>query len=371
MSTAALLAAPASAGTMSEHEDKGERLILVTVDGVRWQDLFRGADPELAGDKAFTKKQDEIRQRFIDPADRPRALAPFLHSFAERGGVLIGDRDHGSCMKVANKYWFSYPGYSEMLTGKAGWANSNSPVDNPDVTALEWLNHQPGFAGKVRAFATWNVFPAILNAKRSGIPINAGFMPLQGSGADIAALNRVQDELPRPWRDDERYDALTHAFALHSFKADRPRILYVAYGEPDAHAHGGTYDEYLISTERVDRFARELWDAAQADPKWAGKTTLIVTTDHGRAEPGPAGDGWRHHGSGLDEAGVEHPESRRLGSDQTWAAILGPAPVAATKPADGCATAGQIAATIVRSLGFDWHSFDPEAAPPLVGLPTE
>lgn len=362
----AFAAVPAVAVAQTAAPSSDARLILVTIDGVRWQDLFRGADPELAADKAQTKKAAEVHDRYIAPADRPRALAPFLHSFPQRGGVLIGNRDQGSCMRVANRYWFSYPGYSEMLTGRVGWANSNAPVDNPDTTVLEWLNRQPGYAGHVRVFATWAVFPAIVNAKRSGIPVNAGLVPLPGNDPEIAALNKVQNDLPRPWNLDERYDALTHAFGLRSLTVDAPGVLHVAYGEPDAHAHAGAYDEYLIATERADRFARELWDAAQADPAWAGKTTLIVTTDHGRGELGPLKDGWRHHGSGLDEAGMQHPERARTGSDQSWAAILGPAPLVAEAAPGVCATASQIAATALQALGFDRSRYDPRSAPPLV-----
>lgn len=154
----------------------------------------------------------------------------------------------------------------------------NDPVPNPNVTALEWLNRRPGFAGRVRAFATWRAFHAIFNEARSGIPVNAGLQPLGGGGADVALIDKLQADTPHPWSEDERFDAFTHAYAMRSLVVDQPRLLYVGYGEPDAHAHAGTYDEYLLAINRADRFLKELWDAAQADPAWVARTTMIVTT---------------------------------------------------------------------------------------------
>ena len=145
-------------------QDGAPHVVLVTIDGLRWQDLFRGADPALVEDAAY-------RARYIDVPDRAQALAPFLVDLAQTG-VLIGNRDVGSCARVANAYWFSYPGYAELLSGRPNpHIRSNQAVPNEDVTVLEWLARRPEFAGEVQVFAEWNVVPAILNVARSGIPV--------------------------------------------------------------------------------------------------------------------------------------------------------------------------------------------------------
>lgn len=345
-------------------------VILVTIDGVRWQDLFRGADPVIAADAERTVKSKEIADRFIAPADRAAALTPFLHGLPDKGGLLIGDRDHGSCMRVANPFWFSYPGYNELLTGRADpRIASNDPVPNPNVTVLEWLNRRADFAGRVRAFATWRTFHAIFNERRSGIAVNAGLEPLGARTPDAALIDKLQADTPHPWSEDERFDAFTHAYALRSLTLDRPRALYVGYGEPDSHGHAGTYDEYLLAIHRADGFLRELWGAAQADPAWAGRTTMIVTTDHGRGAGTTQPDRWTDHGSGRDRDGGVHPERQVAGSEAGWAAILGPAPLRQAPPKD-CATLGQVAATVVQALDLDWRAFDRTAAPPLVAGPS-
>jgi hypothetical protein len=344
------------------------RVVLVSLDGVRWQEVFRGAEPALALDEKYVRKPADTVREFVDVPDRARTLAPFLHDVVARRGMLIGDRDHGSCAAVANPYWFSYPGYNEMFAGRpdAG-VDSNDKIDNPNRTVLEWLHARPGWRGKVRAFGSWDVFPFILNRKRSGLPVNAGFdvaAPARTPGE--AMLNRVQRATPSPWA-TVRYDAFTFNYALESLRHDRPYVLYISLGEPDEYAHEGHYDLYLQSVRRCDEFLRELWSALQANPEYAGRTTLLVTTDHGRGE----GPKWRNHGSGRDRNGaVKDPDDVTPGSDEIWFAAIGPGITpdqAKVYGPERCAKLEQVAATVLAALGLDWRDFDPKAAPPLVG----
>jgi hypothetical protein len=342
------------------------RVVVVTLDGVRWQEIFRGAEAALAKDESYVRTPADIAREFVDVPDRARTLTPFLHDVVARQGMLIGDRDHGSCGEVANPYWFSYPGYNELFTGRPDPAvSSNDKIDNPNKTILEWLDGRPEFRGKIRAFGSWDVFPYILNRKRSGLPINAAFdavTPPRTPGE--AMLNRVQAGIPSPWG-TVRYDALTFNYALESLRNDHPVALYISLGEPDEYAHEGHYDRYLQSIRRCDGFLRELWTALQSDPEYAGQTTLVVTTDHGRGE----GPKWRNHGSGRDAKGVvADPDDVTPGSDQTWFAMIGPE-ISPDKAKgygpDRCAKLEQVAATILVALGLDWHAFDAKIAPPL------
>ena len=52
----------------------------------------------------------------------------------------------------------------------------------------------------------------------------------------------------------------------------------------------------------------ELWRLLQALPEYAGKTTFLITTDHGR---GKTKNNWSEHGILVS------------GSSQTWYALLG------------------------------------------------
>ena len=113
-------------------------VVLVTLDGLSWTEVFRGADEARVKDPAFVPRDEveAIRKAFVEPADRQRALMPFLHGVVTTKGVLIGDRDRGSCSAVANGRWFSYPGYNEILTGRVDdTIASNEHGLNKNVTA--------------------------------------------------------------------------------------------------------------------------------------------------------------------------------------------------------------------------------------------
>jgi hypothetical protein len=335
----ALHAQPAPAGD--------QRLILVTLDGTRWQDVFRGADPGLIADKRFTNPdlQASVVQSWME-GDNPGAdLMPFLHGMAAGGGVLTGNRDANECMSVANPMWFSYPGYNEIFTGRADpEIMTNDPEYNRNVTFFEWLQRRPAFAGKVLAFGNWDVFPYIINDKRSGVPVNPGM------------------GLRHPT------ETLTMRLALDAWRTQKPRVLYVGLGDTDELAHIGDYAQYLAAMNRDDDFIAELWRMVQADPAYRGKTTLIVTTDHGRGSaPGAA---WTEHGSAesvrLDPAGFTIPDPAGFpGSEQIWLAAIGPAVHPAELTPDQCLSQSQIAASALTALGEDWRAFDAKAGAPL------
>lgn len=321
----AALGAPAAA------QDRARHVVLVTIDGYRWQELFRGADPSLVADPRY-------RARYVDVPDRAAALTPFLLSFA-RDGVLIGNRDQGSCARVSNDYWFSYPGYAEILEGRPNPSiRRNYAGPNPEITVLERIARRREFANQVRVYAEWAVARDIVNAARSGIPV---FVPEDA---------------------DAPHDPQVMARAREIF-TDLPRVTWLALGDTDNRAHEGSYEAYLAAATEADNFIRALWEAIQSNPRTAGVTTMIVTTDHGRG-PSERG-GWRGHGSGRWR-GLVVPGLRREGSDAVFIAAMGPGIVATSAyDAEHCATTSQVAATLLGSLGLLDEEGEPEMAPPL------
>lgn len=366
---ALLLAQPAHA----QREHNEHNVVFVMMDGLRWQEVFRGADSELAANAEYMKSgwARSARERFVDVPDRAMALMPFLHEVIARQGVLIGDRDHGSCAAVTNDRWFSYPGYNEALTGRADpRINSNDYPPNPNMTFLEWLNRRAGFAGKVRAYGSWDAFGRIINAERSGVPVNAGFASSGASDPGMRMLDTLQADTAHQW-DIVRWDAFTHQYALAGLRRHHPRAMFISYGETDDFAHEGDYAQYLISANRNDRFVGELWAVLQEDRFYAGRTTLILTVDHGRGNV--AGESWRHHYSPAALREGTSPLRERFangipGSDQIWMAAIGPNIVPrAENPHQGreCAGLDQLTATALTALGQDWRVYNAEAGAPL------
>ncbi len=337
---------------------KTENIILITLDGVRWQEVFSGVDKGFLDQQkylAYKKTHADFKKTFWmeSPQDRRKSLFPFLWTVVSKEGQLYGNRDIGSRASVSNKLHFSYPGYNEILTGFADpRIKSNDKIANPNKTFLEWLDHQKGFKGKSAAFGSWDVFPYIINEKRSGVFTNAGFEPMKNTSDNprIKELNQLQKDMPSPW-DTVRMDAFTFNFAMEYLKEQRPRALYIALGETDDFAHDGHYDQYIYAAQRNDAFLARLWNWVQNDPQYKNKTTLLITTDHGRGFDDL--EMWKHHGRfKYKDKNGEMKIADIAGDNTVWMGVIGPdTPALGEMKNIGDVTSSQIAATLMKLLG--------------------
>ena len=325
-------------------------------DGLRWQELFRGADGALMNkEHGGVAEVEPLRNAYWRETseERRKALMPFLWTAVAAQGQIFGNRERGSDASVTNGFNFSYPGYNETLCGFADpRIDSNDKKPNPNVTVLEWLHRKPAYRGKVAAFAAWDTFSYILNAERAGFTVNAGYDAFTSSRPTptSALLNRLKNELPKTLG-GEPFDAVTFHTALEYFKAQKPRVLFLSLGETDEWAHAGDYTQYLHAARRVDDYVKELWDVAQSIPEYRGATTLIVSPDHGR---GDAPVFWKSHGQ-------KQPESKYI-----WMAFLGPD----TRPLGERSQTtpvlqNQIAATLAAFLGENYVGAVPKAGSPI------
>jgi hypothetical protein len=349
-----------AAPTFAQSAHKTENVIVVMVDGMRWQEIFRGADdtllqsqgPAALGDYKPLNAAATAQFGQGTPAERRAALLPFLWSTVAHQGQLYGNRDLGSDSHVTNGLNFSYPGYSETVTGVADpRIHSNDNVPNPNQSVFAWLNQKPEFAGKVAAFGAWAAFQGIFDEKNCGFLVNAGWDPLTAIPAtpELVLLNKLKAETPHVW-DDEPFDALPFHTAVEYMKAKHPRVLFVGLGETDDWAHSGSYPFYLTAAHLADGYLRELWDLAQSMPEYKGKTTLVVLPDHGRGE----GAQWTTHGEKIAPA------------RETWMGFIGPDTAATGEQGKGTVvTESQIAATVAALLGEDYHAARPNSGEPI------
>lgn len=295
--------------------DNSQKVFLLMLDGLRWQELFTGADSLLIANKEYTHDSAFVAKKYwrTSPTERRKELMPFFWNTIATKGQIYGNRKYGSKVNLTNKHWFSYPGYSEILCGFADdeRINSNDKTNNPNQTILELVNQQPEFKGKVTAFGSWDVFPYIINEDRAGFYVNAGYR--EAKGTDVTEnekqLNKLQKQAVRPW-ESVRQDVFTHNYAFEFVKKKHPKLMFISYGETDDFAHDGDYTHYLLSAENTDAMIKELWDYCQSNPYYKNKTTFIITTDHGRGTQ-PL-DTWKSHGSKIKN------------SDETWIATIGP-----------------------------------------------
>jgi len=286
-------------------DSNNTKVILITLDGFRWQELFTGADSLLVTNKEYVHNPDMLKNTYWrdTPKERREVLLPFVWGQVSKMGQLHGNRNLDSKVNLTNTMWFSYPGYSEILSGTADDARitSNDKMNNPNTTILERYNNSPKGKGKVAAFGSWDVFPYIVNEERSGIPVNAGFeSATENLNEREKFLNQLQEQIPSPWG-SVRLDAFTHHYALEHMKKEHPNLVYISYGETDDFAHDGDYQSYLKSAHNTDALIKELWEFAQEDEFYKGQTVFLITTDHGRGTQ-PL-DTWRSHGSKINGAG--------------------------------------------------------------------
>jgi hypothetical protein len=330
----------------------GRNVILITLDGLRWQEFFGGADREyFKRDRNGSGGEPEQRFWRDTAAERRSVLLPFIWTNVARLGQIFGDPDASSISAVTNGLWFSYPGYSEMFVGAADPAiDSNNKVPNPNITVLEWLNDRPGFRGRVAAFGSWDVLPSILNTSRSRIPVGNAWQPVPAPSNDRdRAINDLATDLPRYWGYGP-FDAPIVYAAIEHLRVRKPRVLYIMLGEGDEWAHEGRYDLYLDATHRADRFIQRIWEAAQSLPEYANRTALLITTDHGR---GATTKDWNDHGRDVPAA------------ERTWIAALGPGVPALGVRRNVSVTTSQIAATLASLVGERFEGVTRPAAPAL------
>ena len=350
------LAFCASALDLFAVELKTQNVFLITADGLRWQEVFRGAE-DMPFNKEFGNfgNSNAIRKEFWreTPEARREVLFPFLWGTVAKQGQLWGNRDKGSEVRVSNGRNFSYPGYNEFLTGYADpKIDSNDKILNANTNVFEWLHGKPEVRGRVAAALNWDVLPWILNAPRAGFPVWSGFDVPSGTErlAVPAALTEMVERGRTIWS-GVLLDTFVGYAAKHAVRTMKPRAMYVSFGETDDWAHEGNYERYLRGAREFDRFIGELWELTQSIPEYRGTTTFVISVDHGR---GPAPVAWKNHGKEI------------VDSAYLWFAVIGPDTAALGERSNmPPIRQAQIAATVGAFVGQNFHDAFPQSAPPI------
>ncbi|HXG67358.1 MAG TPA: hypothetical protein VNO70_19800, partial [Blastocatellia bacterium] len=330
----------------------------ITLDGARTQEVFGGLDLDIL--KAVTKEgaieDTSIYKRYWaeTPEQRREKLMPFFWGvLMKQHGSIAGNRSLGSRVGITNGHRFSYPGYSEILTGQArdDLIDSNDKKRNPSTTVLEFLRRKLRLDSRqVAAFASWDTMDYIVAREAGAITSNAGFEAYEHPDPAIQELSRLQFETATPW-DGVRHDVYTFRFAMAHLKTYQPRVLYLALGETDDWAHDGRYDRVLQALARTDGYLRQLWEFLQGHDRYRDKTTLLITVDHGR---GDFAGQWRDHGKKIE------------GAKYIWLAVASPdSPLRGEWTNAETVYQNQIAATLCRFLDVDYAENNPHAGKPI------
>ncbi|HSO38080.1 MAG TPA: alkaline phosphatase family protein [Labilithrix sp.] len=247
-------------------------VVVVVMDGVRWQEIFRGADPVML---AAAGKAQAMRRRPV----APEALAPNLHALLAERGAALGAPGR-STIRASGPRFVSLPAYREIFSG----ASSLDCLDNhcPRITRPTMVDELRDRGGRAAVFASWTPIAFAAARHAEGVVLSAG----QGD----------TKEEPWPGDGDFRPDRSTAKLALDHLERERPDFLFVGLGEPDEYAHRGDYLGYLDAIAAADAVVGEIVEALRRMGARGARTHLFVTTDHGRAST------FRDHGGAYPES---------------------------------------------------------------------
>ena len=291
-------------------------VVLVTLDGVRWHEVFEGVDSRLAASHGLSAHE------VVGAAE----LTPNLHRIVATHGSALGAPGKGATISASGPNFVSLPGYAELLSGRrATRCRDNQCTGSGARTLLDEFAGTSGRASQVAMFTSW---PDIARVASERGPVTE----------------------PHPRSTGFRADAVTADLAIAHLKAHPPRFMFVGLGEPDEFGHQNDYAGYLNALRRADARIAEIDEELTRLAAHGTRTALFVTADHGRA------DSFVEHGSTF-------PESARV-----WLIAAGSA-----LRASGFVKAptqrrlADLAPTVRRIAGLP-RDLDPEAGMPLVEL---
>ncbi len=340
-------------------QSKTQNVILVTLDGARTQEIFGGLDSEVfrSTNKNFEKTAAYKNYGGANAKERREKLMPFFwKTLMADHGSIAGNRDLKSVAKTTNKLFFSYPGYSEILTGQAhdDVIKSNSHPQNPYPSVLDFLYKKLGAGpNAVAEFSSWDAFMRIATSKPGQFVVNAAYETYPTTNKEITELFRLQSQVLAPWP-SVRHDYFTFKIAMAHMRQFQTRAIHIGFDETDDYAHDKNYERVLDTLHMTDGWLRELWKFIESDPRYRGKTSIIITTDHGR---GITTKDWSDHGEDVPEA------------QYIWMAFISPGVALRGEWKDTeTIYQDQIAATLCRFLNIDYSENNPSAGKPIAGL---
>ncbi len=338
---------------------KTRNVILITTDGGRLQEMFGGIDADVfkSTNKNF-QKTAEYKKFWADtPIERREKLLPFFWKvLMKEHGSIAGNRALGSVVTTTNHMWFSYPGYSELLTGEAhdDVIDTNSFGQNRYPSFLNFLQKKLRLGhDQAAAFGSWNAIAEIATNDPKAFTANAGERNSSIDDKEIALLNEARALTVGPGP-GVRHDYFTYKFAAAHLKKFHPRAMFISFGETDEYAHQREYGRYLQSWHNFDAFLKGIWTFLQSDRQYRDKTTIIVTIDHGR---GNTAKDWDDHGRDVPEA------------QYIWMAFVSPdVSLRGEWKNTPELYQNQVAATLSKFMGFRYEEQNPAAGKPVAAL---
>ena len=240
-------------------------VILVTLDGVRWQELIDGSDPLL------TKT--------------PEPVFPHFWSTIEPRGRLYGNRHHGSSMRVTTVANASLPGYTSLYAERDQGCLTNACARITVPTFVDRLHDELEIPqSKLLVFASWRQMRLAVTGRDDVAMVYAG----------LGELDEDHLKSDRSFESEESFEFDRHAAedAFAALEKGQPRFLHLALLDSDRYGHQGRYQKYVEVLKASDRLLADLVEHLERSGEYGRNTAIVVTTDHGRG----LWDQWGTHG---------------------------------------------------------------------------
>ncbi|MDR3491358.1 MAG: alkaline phosphatase family protein [Gammaproteobacteria bacterium] len=271
-----LFSALAYAETPSTH--KVTRVIYITLDGTRWQDVFN--------DHRYFFK---LKMRHANK------------------GIFYGEPGSNLTIETAS-IPMSLPSYLSQMAGYVQSCDNNECGRIQVETVVESVAHRLGLNKKdVAVFSSWREIGLSAESVTGTAYTNVGNAPAYDpdTGQADAIMDLLNHRQAEHHSGNDRYDEYTFSQALHYLKKYQPRFLWISFNDADDAAHAMDLERYHKSLSYYDNAIDQLFTTLQK-MGLDKETLVIVTTDHGRGN----GIFWTSHG-------VLFPESKR-----TWAFVI-------------------------------------------------
>jgi hypothetical protein len=267
-------------------------VVLVTIDGVRWQEIANGTDSNRARPLGL-------------PVSTAEALTPNLHALLRRGAAILGPTAECPGIAASGPGFLSLPGYAEIITGRSDTGcHDNTCAGLRHRTLLDDFAQREGASqGDVAMLTSWPDLQRLVRSDSENIDVSAG----RHAGATRAAFLRAPAERalldqgarrePFPGHGDYRPDSATARLALLHIATRRPAFTWLGLGDPDEYAHRNDYAGYLTSLKHADDVIGAVTSLLDDMVRAGHRTALFVTADHGRA------DNFKDHGPEFAESG--------------------------------------------------------------------
>lgn len=317
-----------------------ENLIVITLDGLRWQEVFGDADV-------------------------------FDRDYLSTIGNLYGNRNLGNKVNVANPTNISYPGYHEIFTGNTTGIYGNVHENSPHKSVIEFINEQEGYQGRNVSLVTLNYMPIFLY--RASDTVNGGMFPIFSKAgvfengnvyvpdletlfdsetienAEVVYLlqkSLKEQELLRPEIYNYGTSPNTQDAELLSYTVGRnvmellePKVMHFYFSMTDLYGHQWKWDDYTNAARNVGVYIKDLINFVDNHPQYANNTTILITTDHGRGS-----SSWGAHTSNTE------------GADETWFIVISPYTNKGIVNEQKQYYNEQLAQTMANILGFTYEA---------------